>query len=111
MKFYEHVIDDFGGYEAAKKVAEDENAALIHNVGALKQHLLNYRCANNIFEAGDKVVLIGESEMNDIFEIKEISIVGHYWAISVNGGGYEYTFIKNQLRHATDEEIAQGHRS
>lgn len=99
MKFYEHVIADFGGYEAAKKLTETEGAGMLHNIEALKAHLLNYRRANNIFDFTDKVVFTDPRSADVLMAVHEPLYLTEMAKIGSAG-----------VRHATDEEIAAGHR-
>lgn len=112
MNLYEQVIDSLGGYEKCKEILKTQNIDMLMNVQALREHMLEHRRQNNIFEVGDFVVGL-TSETNEIFEIESTSN-------KLNRKGektYAVTFIGKegllvglQYRHATPEEIAAGHR-
>lgn len=92
------LIEQLGGYEKAKVILQ----AVGHEHDAM---LLEYRRQHNIFEVGDKV--IGSKLFDDrIFEFQyylpELSMA----VISKDGASIGL----NQLRHATNAEIAAEHR-
>lgn len=108
MKFYEEVIKDFGGYDAAKKLAERKESALLHNIEGLKAHLLNYRRANNIFEAGD---IITYNDSDFIYRIDTINSDGfHATTVHPVKRCIIALFDHDNINHATPEEIKAGHR-
>ncbi len=104
MELYEEVISSFGGYNAAKKISESDNIGMILNVVALRERLLEYRRAHNIFEIGDKVIY------------NFTSLIGEFSSYSKQSDRHCFVnfeedhaliLIKN-IRHATPEEIAAG---
>lgn len=107
---YHKIIENLGGYVAAKKHYNEVKYVRYKNIGFLEKALLEYRRENSIYEEGDKVVLIDISSTSNVFEVVNISTVGHYWTIKCSVGRYECTFIKRQIRHATDVEIKAGRR-
>lgn len=112
MKFCEKVIADFGGYDAAKKLTETEGAVMLHNIEALKLHLLNYRRIHNMYEVGDKVInLIGNVPY--VYKVEQIDSDGSITIVRRPKPDQPHWTIKksNDIRHATDIEIAQGYRS
>ena len=75
-----------------------------YNADRMKQVYLEYRRVNNIFEVGDKVVcgplMDISNEILIIVEIKGSQLMfDNGWDIQ-----------SNLMRHATNEEIAAGHR-
>ena len=95
-----NLIEQLGGYEAAKAGGEEWGFD-----DFLNNQLLEYRRQHNIFEVGDKV--IGSKLFDDrIFEFQyylpELSMA----VISKDGAAIGL----NQLRHATPEEIKAGKR-
>ena len=95
-----NLIEQLGGYEAAKAEGEEWGFD-----DFLNNQLLEYRRQHNIFEVGDKV--IGSKLFDDrIFEFQyylpELSMA----VISKDGAAIGL----NQLRHATPEEIKAGKR-
>ena len=95
-----NLIEQLGGYEAAKAEGEEWGFD-----DFLNNQLLEYRRQHNIFEVGDKV--IGSKLFDDrIFEFQyylpELSMA----VISQDGAAIGL----NQLRHATPEEIKAGKR-
>ena len=101
-----NLIEQLGGYEAAKNQAKDKSIGFLVDIN---NELLEYRRQHNIFEVGDKVVfrecsgIGGASDAIDLMTVKSIDAFGVRmtnslcpWAI--------------QIRHATDEEIKAGKR-
>ncbi len=135
-----NLIEELGGYEKAKGVAEDDffkgfthvsldgkrginddfsfiphlKEALkeMVRISDIKESLLEYRRANNIFEVGDKVVYLDEPILRCVTEVKTIKCVGgkSVWAYSGDRYDFATEVYFNQFRHATDEEIKAGHR-
>ena len=98
-----NLIEKLGGYERASKIANCKSG-VVHPTKSLLDALLEYRRANNIFEVGDKVV----SKENNEFV---------YTVITVDGGLgrlknilFDHVYPLHNFRHATDAEIAAGHR-
>jgi hypothetical protein len=99
-----NLIEQLGGYEAAKAESEARHRSEIAPC-ELDRQLLEYRRANNIYEIGDKVVgirLIDDRIFEFQYELPEISMA----VISKDGAAIGM----NQLRHATDAEIEAGKR-
>lgn len=101
-----NLIEQLGGYEAAKNQAKDKSIGFLVDIN---NELLEYRRQHNIFEVGDKVVfrecsgIGGASDAIDLMTVKSIDAFGVRmtnslcpWAI--------------QIRHATDAEIKAGKR-
>ena len=115
-----NLIEQLGGYEAAKRYAESRNGA--DNTGvydSLQAALLEYRRANNIYEVGDWVVLCNWDNNSNLYKISRV-----YEHKFHNGDGYvkssfvynlkefpfDHWFNKQDIRHATNEEIEAGKR-
>lgn len=87
------VIKTCGGYDKAKIYVEQFKKLNLDGAAKLfDDELLEYRRANNIFEEGDSVLYksIGDGHVHKYSKLTE---------------------FRYDLRHATDIEIAQGHRS
>ena len=100
------LIEQLGGYEESKKFLSE----ILNNKSPreiLNRELLEYRRQHNIFEVGDKVVLISNSD-DDIFEYTEYSknLDLHFFESKNN---YGHASLSN-IRHATDAEIKAGKR-
>lgn len=94
------LIEQLGGYEAAKAQGEEWGFD-----DFLNNQLLEYRRQHNIFERNDYVV------NRDIKYSDELNIVSSsndkaLWFFGKIYGG----FVKSQFRHATDAEIKAGKR-
>ncbi len=119
-----NLIEQLGGYEKAKKYLEGLKKVPMHEqtedtISYLPDMLLEYRRANNIFEAGDKVVLCNWDNNSNLYKISRV-----YEHKFHNGDGYvkssfvynlkefpfDHWFNKQDIRHATNEEIAAGKR-
>ena len=103
-----NLIEQLGGYEAAKNQAKDKSIGFLVDIN---NELLEYRRQHNIFEVGDKVIIVqkvwGEDPWDDlcyVFNAKTHHIVGVGIDISVGFGSSQ------AYRHATDAEIKAGHR-
>ena len=105
MKFYERVINDFGGYEKCKDILSQPNIGFIMNVEALRRHMLEYRRQHNIFEVGDKVVA---PILHGYFVGKIIAYRSDIDRFDVMGSRHWGWFFAHQLKHATDAEIKAG---
>lgn len=93
-----NLIEQLGGYNAAK--AEANAPVKLMNSFSYEQldkELLEYRRANNIFEAGDKAVLPYRNYRSDVFELT-VDLIKSFDKAAVC------------YRHATDAEIKAGRR-
>ena len=111
-----NLIERLGGYERAKdglhrlKLEKKDLLTcgdLVVVESEIDAALLQYRRQHNIFEVGDKVVLISNSD-DDIFEYTEYSknLDLHFFESKNN---YGHASLSN-IRHATDAEIKAGKR-
>lgn len=111
-----NLIEQLGGYEKAKAFLNAtsftiDELVMMQRSGLRTQHvekaLLDYRRQHNIFEVGDKVVLISMSD-NEVFEYTEYSkwLDLHFFESEHNYGHAKLS----DIRHATDEEIKTGKR-
>ncbi len=98
-----NLIEQLGGYEAAKKKANDKGIGFL-----LSKELLEYRRQHNIFEVGDKVVIRKADGHPDLFTYESISKSGnmHFFESPFNYGHLDLC----KVRHATDAEIEAGKR-
>ena len=106
-----NLIERLGGYENAKERGKRENVLDDHDFNYIQKALLQHRRQHNIFEVGDKVIIVqkvwGEDPWDDlcyVFNAKTHHIVGVGIDISVGFGS------SSAYRHATDEEIKAGKR-
>lgn len=123
IPLWQKCIEEVGGYEEAKRQVEDalQNYPLVlFNVGAMQSHLLEYRRHHNIFEVGDRAVLLNWDNNDQLLTVEKV----HEHKIYDEGGdhcntsfvylvkewAWEQWFNKFQIRHATPKEIAQGYR-
>lgn len=116
------LIKKLGGYEKARAMRDsnidsfdgDASGVRIHYMGDcfyqedLDLSLLKYRRQHNIFEVGDPVVMRGTSHY-DICEFVEASTVLPMYILK-DENGCKFGINKKCVDHATDEEIAAGHR-
>jgi hypothetical protein len=117
-----NLIEQLGGYEKVKDKAKELEYKLNNSefLGGgsgrefmcerlydIEFALLEYRRQHNIFEVGDKVVLINMSD-KEIFEYAEYSrgLDLHFFESEYNYGHAKLS----DIRHATNEEIKVGHR-
>lgn len=100
-----NLIEKLGGYDRASKIANCKSG-VVHPTKPLLDALLEYRRANNIFEVGDKVVLIGScSDWSD--RVEEIQEFRREMVITLD---FNYVLRSDVIQHAKDEEIKAGHR-
>lgn len=109
-----NLIEQLGGYERAKHEFEMIKEMKLIYPGEIETNdrlLLEYRRQHNIFEVGDKVIIVqkvwGEDPWDDlcyVFNAKTHHIVGVGIDISVGFGSSQ------AYRHATDAEIKAGKR-
>ena len=95
-----NLIEQLGGYEAAKAKLRD-NGSL--HAERLKAALLEYRRQHNIFEAGDDVVVLTNALGNKYTWIVK-SIDGIMVEISQLGQPNEWVHY-SEIAHTTPEEI------
>lgn len=103
-----NLIEQLGGYERAKhefEMIKEMKPIYPGEIETNDRLLLEYRRQNNIFEVGDKVVLISMSD-NEVFEYTEYSkgLDLHFFESEHNYGHAKLS----DIRHATDEEIKAG---
>ncbi len=71
---------------------------------------LEYRCQHNIFEVGDKVVLVGDGTWEHLFGVEKMSPKGRKPTKLKTDVFGNYHVGCNIVRHATDLEIKAGHK-
>ncbi|EPS7820292.1 hypothetical protein ACK0BW_10235 [Acinetobacter baumannii] len=62
------------------------------------------------FKVGDKVVLVGAETKDVLLEIVEHMYTPNMHRVKIIATGQYGPVFKNDIRHATPEEIAAGHR-
>lgn len=97
-----NLIEQLGGYEAAKAEGEEWGFD-----DFLNNQLLEYRRQHNIFEVGDKVVA---PILHGCFVGKIIAYRSDIDRFDVMGSRHWGWFFAHQLKHATDAEIKAGKR-
>ena len=114
-----NLIEQLGGYEAAKTKRDQINSTLENSellgggdakeglyerLESIEQALLEYRRQHNIFEVGDKVIKTHPKN----------TILWPVLGVYKNGGVWldykGFCWKPPSVRHATDEEIKAGHR-
>ena len=116
------LIEQLGGYEKTKDhrdylidFGNEFNRPNKYEVNKINNALLEYRSKHNIFEFGDKVVLLKNQHMwHKMESIYTVTSTDIYDGITI-GVAIEYknTSYGNEIgniRHATDEEIKAGKR-
>lgn len=118
-----NLIERIGSYEKAKMYLT--NAGEVESIifpssndyvqttkADLEYSLLQYRRENNIFEVGDSVVLIS-GYTDKVHYLSGWYIEGFDFRYKTNPSGWGVivkSSMPNVWRHATDEEIKEGHR-
>ena len=101
-----NLIEQFGSYENAKqKYGERPFDLAWSDIG---QALLEYRREHNIFEVGDKVIVLTNALGNKYTWMVE-SIDGIMVEISQVGQPNEWVHY-SEIAHTTPKEIKAGHR-
>lgn len=104
-----NLIEQLGGYQRARECLNTPTAReCIKN--ELRDALLQYRRENNIFESLDKVVLVGCGTTNVLLEIIDFKYTNDLYRVRVLSTGSLGPIHKDNIRHATPQEIAQGYR-
>ena len=106
------LIKNYGSYENAKAELEKIKSTKYRNYMYLEEALLEYRRANNIFEVGD-CVLPNSNYSDQVHFLFEWYIDGLDFRYKTSSGGWGIIVkacMGNAWRHATDLEIAAGHR-
>lgn len=104
---YEILIEQLGGYEEAKSKSRD-NGSL--HAERLRKALLEYRRQYNIFEVGDKVVMISKRRAPKLWTWMHTTNWRPNHSLLNSGESYLSPFSNNEFRHATDAEIKAGKR-
>lgn len=110
------IIEKLGGYEKAKKLRGTTSNALLDmktwhvHVDDIDSALLEYRRANNIYEVGDKLVLVGAGTKDVLLEVIEYKYTNDLYRVKVLSTGSSGHIHKDDIRHATDVEIQAGRR-
>lgn len=100
-----NLIEHLGSYESAKRFTNGECSDGF-DVKELRDALLEYRRQHNIFEPDDYIIHDGELKVFAMWSsaVKGCAYIGYAYA---EDGEVAH---KDEFRHATDEEIAAGHR-
>ena len=102
-----NLIEQLGGYEKAKEWYKDQDLRGNHTV-RIGHAILEYRRQHNIFEVGDKVIVLTNALGNKYTWIVE-SIDGIMVEISQVGQPNEWVHY-SEIAHTTPEEIKAGKR-
>lgn len=108
------------GYNHTKDHLDKNRSSMLEeSVISLESQLLQYRREHNIFEVGDKVVLLNWDNNNRLLTIKRIYEHELYkndeylystFIYYVKEWSHDHAFSKRDIRHATDAEIEAGKR-
>ena len=99
-----NLIEQLGGYEAAKNQAKDKSIGFLVDIN---NELLEYRRQHNIYEIGDKIVSTLDGSEDWKNAICEILAFHKKMAITT---GFSCAIHHYDYRHATDAEIKAGRR-
>lgn len=102
------LIKELGGYDAAKAHYDEFSKKIAYP--QLRDALLEYRRANNIFEVGDKLVLVGAGTKDVLLEVIEYKYTNDLYRVKVLSTGSSGSIHKDDIRHTTPEEIQAGRR-
>ena len=98
-----NLIEQLGGYEAAKAESEARHRSEIAPC-ELDRQLLEYRRQHKIYEVMDRVCLTinihDESIHDDVLYVTSVCRFGQWVAVN-----HLYEFSPEKVRHATDEEV------
>ncbi|MFN4186686.1 MAG: hypothetical protein ACK4FN_01510 [Acinetobacter johnsonii] len=110
-----NLIEQLGGYEWAKIIQGSREMGGLPADLDLEDALLEYRRQHNIFEVGDRVVLLKNQHMwHKMESIYTVTSTDIYDGITI-GVAIEYKNTSHgneigNIRHATDAEIEAGKR-
>lgn len=109
-----NLIEQLGGYAQAKALralpVTTYDCGIKFNREELELSMLEHRRQHNIFEVGDKVVLLGDGTWGHLFEVEKMSPKGRKpTKLKTNVFG-NFHVGYNVVRHATPEEIKAGRR-
>lgn len=119
-----NLIEQLGGYEAAKEKRDDINhtlknceflgggdarEGLYERLESIEQALLDYRRQHNIFENGDWVVYEITGTIGDFIDHIKLATGHPYCRVDFGLCDVGLILLKH-IRHATDEEIKAGKR-
>lgn len=115
-----NLIEQCGGYEETKEYLK-KNSHFIDFEGLERfyDELLEYRREQNIFEVGDKVVLLNWDNNSRLLTIKRVYEhklykCGEYcystFIYYVKEWCHDHAFSKRDIRYATPQEIKAGRR-
>lgn len=117
-----NLIEQLGGYEKCKEILADAKSSnnidpviIIDGdeflIDCICDALLEHRRQHGIYENEDKVVHIYGTENSMLFTVNNITDKGYNFG---NDWGWRSVIsnmgVGNTFRHATDSEIAAGHR-
>ncbi|WP_336975620.1 hypothetical protein [Acinetobacter pittii] len=111
------LLEEFHDYETASQVLNEleEGESIMTRHGLVSREVvaeaaLNYRRENNIYEKGDQVVRFRKGTKPLIWTVLcKSSVFENSWACD-HPDMMVHHFDSNEMRHATPEEIAAGHR-
>lgn len=109
------LIEQLGGYEKAKEYLVGLQRRPMHEqtedtMSYLPDALLEYRRHHNIYEVGDKVVLSSAGTEDLLLEIVNQMYTPNMHRVRIIATVRYGPVFKDDIRHATDEEIQAGHR-
>ena len=104
-----NLIEQLGGYEAAKNQAKDKSIGFLVDIN---NELLEYRRQHNIFEVGDSVLPISNYS-DQVHFLADWYIENLDFRYTTNSGSWGIivkSLMDGAWRHATNEEIKAGKR-
>lgn len=105
-------INNQAEYNAAKKTLEIPHVDFIMNAQGLRDQMLEYRRANNIFEVGDLVVYrtLPHERLFSVRYVNDNSIVIYELWDEMGAKTFSEFVPYSDIRHATDAEIKANRR-
>lgn len=110
-----NLIEHLGSYEAAKEYLANLEKIPMHEQTEdtlywLPDMLLQYRREHDIYEPLDKVVLVGGGTTNVLLEIIDYKYTNDLYRVRVLSTGSMGPLHRDNMQHATPEEIKAGRR-
>ena len=104
-----NLIEQLGGYDKAKECLNTPTARDSIKE-ELRAELLEYRREHDIYEQPDKVVLVGGGTTNVLLEIIDYKYTNDLYRVRVLSTGSMGPLHRDNMQHATPEEIKAGCR-
>lgn len=106
-----NIFEKYGGYEAVKQAAVNyKNSGDRVTAAGLELQCLEYRRKHNIFEEGDKVVMINKRRSPKLWTWIHTTNWRPNHSLLNSGESYLSPFSNDEFRHAEPEELEAGKR-